>query len=722
MRRLMLFLFTMILAAGLAAQELNDFRSVRNGNWDTLSTWQRWDGSAWVTPAARPTDTANNILIRSPHTVTVTINVAADQLIVESGATLKINSGNFTVFNGPNTPDVRVLGTLLVTNTGAVTSSSSTLWMDGVCNFNRNGGNLPLASWRTNSTLLLTGLTTALPGNRNQTFFNMTWNCPNQTAQLNTLSTNFRNFNGLLKVVDTGTGAWVWTNVTNSTKTINSWEQTGGTVIMNSGTASIVAYIQSAFTMSGGLLTETGTATGCAWVFQQPGIIFDKTGGTISEAISFSVNNNASLDILRDPLTGGGSFTLSHGGTLIIHDPAGITQTANAGAVQVTGTRTYNTGASYVFAGSEVQNTGDGLPAIVYDLTVDNPMGVVLTNPVSVTNTLYVLSGCFCGDVSTDGYYSPIVNSLTIESSGESITDLGVAVSFPTLYPQKINKAWTLSGTFNGSKAITFYWSANDDVFTHWDGNGWAPAAYNGNEKYWGYYDVSGDPRWLTIYVDDTLDKGLWTIGRDDENTLPVELSTFTAQVNSTNNIVLRWTTQSESNLSGYYILRSQSSDLDQALKISPLIAATNNTYGSTYMLEDKEVEPGLWYYWLESLEYSGESEYFGPISQTLIDIALISVPAIPVVTRIHSVFPNPFNPVTTIFYSLDRPSTAKFKIYNTRGQFIREINVEFRGIGNYSISWDGRDASGVICPTGVYLINMQAGDKQSRAKVVMKK
>ncbi|MDP3115058.1 MAG: FlgD immunoglobulin-like domain containing protein [Candidatus Cloacimonadaceae bacterium] len=550
----------------------------------------------------------------------------------------------------------------------------------------------------------------------------MTWNCPSQTAQLNTLSANFRAFTGLLKVVSTGTGAWVWSNVTNSTKNIYAYEQTGGTVDMNSGTASITADLHNSFVMSGGTLTETGTATGCAWVFQGAGIVFNKTGGTISNQISYTVKNAASLEILNQPLTGTGSFTLSYGGSLYIHDPNGITQSANAGAVRVTGTRTYNSGASYFYVGSVPQTTGDGMPATVYDLTVDNPAGVLLSNPANVTNIFSLLSGFYTGTISPDGYYSPNVQCIRIEPSGEQITGLAASVSYPTLFPQRINKSWNLSGTYNGYKSITFYWSDVEDVNTDWVGQGWVPAAYQGIQEHMGFYDVSVSPRWLTVYVEDSISKAIWTIGREDNETLPVVLSSFTATLNPQNNVILRWVTQSETSLSGFFIMRSASSALSEASAVSTMIGATNSPAGASYSFEDRETEPGLWYYWLQSIELNGTNEYYGPISQTIHTPDNNEIPEIPVLTGIQRIFPNPFNPLTTVLYSLGKPSTAQFSIFNARGQLIRKIDTEFRGVGNYSVSWDGKDMSGKTCPTGIYLIRMQAGTAISTAKAVLQK
>ncbi|MDP3115057.1 MAG: hypothetical protein Q8M98_09845 [Candidatus Cloacimonadaceae bacterium] len=146
MRVAVLIIVMLVACFGLAAQVLNDYRSVVSGNWDALTTWEYWNGSAWVPPSVRPTNSSNIITIRNGHTVIATTNVSIDQAVVVVGATLRVNSGTLTAFNGPLTPDVEVFGTLTLASTGAVTGSATTLWIHGNCDYERNGGNIPLAS------------------------------------------------------------------------------------------------------------------------------------------------------------------------------------------------------------------------------------------------------------------------------------------------------------------------------------------------------------------------------------------------------------------------------------------------------------------------------------------------------------------------------------------------------------------------------------------------
>lgn len=76
-----------------AANEL--FRSVASGNWNLTSSWEMSTngGGAWFAATSTPHDTSGAITIRVPNNVTVTANVTANQLTIDSGAVLTINSG-----------------------------------------------------------------------------------------------------------------------------------------------------------------------------------------------------------------------------------------------------------------------------------------------------------------------------------------------------------------------------------------------------------------------------------------------------------------------------------------------------------------------------------------------------------------------------------------------------------------------------------------------------
>jgi parallel beta-helix repeat protein len=95
----------------------------------------------------------------------------------------------------------------------------------------------------------------------------------------------------------------------------------------------------------------------------------------------------------------------------------------------------------------------------------------------------------------------------------------------------------------------------------------------------------------------------------------------------------------------------------------------------------------------------------------------------IPTFTEIVvSAYPNPFNPSTTIAYSLPTAGDTTLRIYNTRGQIVRTLVCEQMSAGNHSVTWNGTDDKGQPVGSGVYLYRLQRGSLSSTNKCLLLK
>ena len=83
---------------------------------------------------------------------------------------------------------------------------------------------------------------------------------------------------------------------------------------------------------------------------------------------------------------------------------------------------------------------------------------------------------------------------------------------------------------------------------------------------------------------------------------------------------------------------------------------------------------------------------------------------------------PNPFNPETTISYSLPQNSSVKLVIYNVLGQPVRTLFNKFQKSGNHISMWDGKDAINRPVPSGIYLCKLTAGSHQKIIKLTLSK
>jgi len=73
--------------------------------------------------------------------------------------------------------------------------------------------------------------------------------------------------------------------------------------------------------------------------------------------------------------------------------------------------------------------------------------------------------------------------------------------------------------------------------------------------------------------------------------------------------------------------------------------------------------------------------------------------------------YPNPLNPKTTIHYELLKYSHVEIKIYNTAGQEVKTLIDKIQNAGRHSIEWNGKTNWGQLVVSGIYLLEMRAGD-----------
>ncbi|MCD4651067.1 MAG: T9SS type A sorting domain-containing protein [Candidatus Cloacimonetes bacterium] len=94
----------------------------------------------------------------------------------------------------------------------------------------------------------------------------------------------------------------------------------------------------------------------------------------------------------------------------------------------------------------------------------------------------------------------------------------------------------------------------------------------------------------------------------------------------------------------------------------------------------------------------------------------------IPVVTELNNNYPNPFNPVTTIGYSLKETGMVNVIVFNMRGQKVTTLVNETQKAGRYSVVWDGKSDTGKDISSGVYFYRMKTGRYTSTKKMILMK
>ncbi len=872
-----------------------EYRSKASGNWSTLATWEKYNGSAWLAATTAPVASDNIITIQNGHTVTVTANVSADQIVIESGGRLNVNaSRTLTIANGTGT-DLINNGT--VGNTGVISlGSGSTIAhaAGGTYIHSQNAGTIPTATWSATSNCNITGVTSTMPANIAQNFGNLTWSCASQGANM-AFNQNM-NIQGTFTVTSTGsrylgltnnttsrtfsiagnlnqtggdfratnssgggtitvsgdlnlsgsTSSWFtltsgsgacnmtingnlnisngvfWTNedVNACTLTINgdfnltdgifigtdnsgaATVNLGGNLnisgntatsycILTSGSGAATANVSGNVSVTGGnlLLTEStnnGNLNVTGNYTYTGGFVWEDAAATIGvitfngsamqtcisttdifNTVNFVINNNAYVQMATgsDYLNGSGSFTLSSGGKLGIRSADGISASGTNGHIRVTGSRSYNTAADYIYNGSAAQVSGDGLPSTTRNLTIDNASGVTLSNStgasgtlsfvtgnvITYTNTLSLgtsssvlgtlsrTSGHVVGNfrrwvdntaasgvvfpVGTNTIYNGISMDFTAAPSAGTIT-ASFSTGFPGVYGLPIIDAgdncstigsgwWTMSGgdgfgggTYNIAAIAEGFSGITDYTLLHLfrrDNNGsvW---------KATGTHAAPGGNATVPVVNRQAVSAlGEFGIASTGANPLPVKLTRFEVKAQN-GTAVIYWSTESEHNSDYFVVERSKDGSQYSDLKMTD--AAGNSTVTKNYSITDPSPYQGGSYYRLRQVDFNGQKEYFGPKYFHLGTSGVAT--ALPYSSINAS--PNPFLTDLSLNFTSDVEGKCPMIITNTNGQVMYKgmLDVE-KGKNVISLPLASQ-----LLP-GTYVITLGEGKDRISTRVVKK-
>lgn len=174
---------------------------------------------------------------------------------------------------------------------------------------------------------------------------------------------------------------------------------------------------------------------------------------------------------------------------------------------------------------------------------------------------------------------------------------------------------------------------------------------------------------------------------------IPVELTSFTASANE-NSVTLIWSTATETNNSGFSIERKTALD-ERWIEVAFVPGFGTTAERKSYSFKDDNLGMGFYSYRLKQTDYDGTIEY-----SNIVDVEVYS----PDTYRLAQNFPNPFNPSTTIEYSLPEQSEITISVYSIVGELVAMLvsgNVE---AGYHRINFDASQL-----PSGTYVYQLKA-------------
>ncbi|MBK9097587.1 MAG: T9SS type A sorting domain-containing protein [bacterium] len=184
---------------------------------------------------------------------------------------------------------------------------------------------------------------------------------------------------------------------------------------------------------------------------------------------------------------------------------------------------------------------------------------------------------------------------------------------------------------------------------------------------------------------------------------IPVELKSFNYELES-NDVLLKWSTASELNNLGFEIQKSY--DGNEFISIGFIDGSGTTSEPKEYIFRDKNLEQGMYAYRLIQTDYDGSQRNIGEIE--------VFVNEVPSTLNLEQNFPNPFNPSTTIKFSIPEQSHIKLKVYDLLGRVVSTLVDEILDAGFYQKVFDASNLG-----SGIYFYSLST-DKNTITKKML--
>jgi hypothetical protein len=171
--------------------------------------------------------------------------------------------------------------------------------------------------------------------------------------------------------------------------------------------------------------------------------------------------------------------------------------------------------------------------------------------------------------------------------------------------------------------------------------------------------------------------------------------------------IELSWQIESDDIIDGYQIYRSEGGRAARRVNTAGLISP------DVYEYTDGGVEPGNTYTYTLVVVLDDGSEIPSPDIEVAVDALTLAL---------DQNVPNPFNPTTSISFTLPAAQRVTLSVFDVNGRLVRTLvdNDLLGGFKQYQ--WDGTDAAGVEASSGVYFYRLTAGKRTLTRKMVLLK
>ncbi|MFZ1517422.1 MAG: T9SS type A sorting domain-containing protein [Ignavibacteriaceae bacterium] len=195
------------------------------------------------------------------------------------------------------------------------------------------------------------------------------------------------------------------------------------------------------------------------------------------------------------------------------------------------------------------------------------------------------------------------------------------------------------------------------------------------------------------------------------EITIPVELLSFTSSVID-NDVILNWQTATETNNQGFQIERRKTQDerSEEWNTLGFVNGKGTTTEPQSYSFVDENLTSGKYQYRLKQIDFDGTFEY-----SNTVEVEINS----PTKFSLKRNYPNPFNPSTSIQYSISSRQFVTLKVYDVLGKEVATLVNEEKPAGMYNVEFRMQNLD---LSSGIYFYQLKAGDYIETKKMILMK
>jgi len=261
--------------------------------------------------------------------------------------------------------------------------------------------------------------------------------------------------------------------------------------------------------------------------------------------------------------------------------------------------------------------------------------------------------------------------------------------------------------SFNNGDAVTVLddadvWVSATDIHGNLDGDWVGPLAALRDQ----YGNLDADPLYCELGVYslqesspcDADNSGVGLIGAlpagcEDVSVL---LESFQARA-ARNEVLIDWTI----NGGGGYAFRLTGRSEDDAEEPAWTVPYLNGDNPGRYTATDKPASS--LYPVVYRLEVQQDDDTWSNLGERVVNRPIDTGDGL----NIHSVFPNPFNPQVTVFFSLPHDMQVDVAVYDLKGRRVKTLARSVLPAGSHELYWDSRDEQGRAKATGTYILRV---------------